>query len=214
MAESSLMYKIYITDSLIRLCQKPPEMPIVNTDPDVIICPYSGKRKSLFQFVDLLEKSEKRAYNIWLYHYDIETLWKDFRSIFKIVAAAGGIVLNPAGGMAVIYRRGFWDLPKGKLDRGEDYESAALREVEEETSLTNLTIRSFAGSTWHAYREDGKRVLKETRWYFMEAPEQPMEPQLSERIEQVKWEQPGVFLKEYHPQYRSLKEFLKEGLQN
>lgn len=210
MAASPLMYKIYITDSLIRLCQKPHETLPIAEDPDVIISPYSGKRKSLFQYIDLLEKSDKRTYDVWLYNQDLETLWKDFKSIFKIVSAAGGIVLNPVGGMAVIFRRGFWDLPKGKLDKGEDFKSAALREVKEETALSNLSIHSFAGSTWHVYREEGKRILKETQWFIMDAPEQLMKPQRSERIEQVRWEKPDIFLKEYQPQYRSLKDFLGE----
>ena len=43
----------------------------------------------------------------------------------------------------LIYRNGVWDLPKGKIEFGESYEDAALREVAEETGVKNLYLKNF-----------------------------------------------------------------------
>jgi 8-oxo-dGTP diphosphatase len=56
--------------------------------------------------------------------------------VVRQVEAAGGI-LERDGRIAVVHRPRYddWSLPKGKLDRGESFEQAALREVEEETGF-------------------------------------------------------------------------------
>jgi 8-oxo-dGTP diphosphatase len=56
--------------------------------------------------------------------------------VARQVEAAGGVVERD-GRIAVVHRPRYddWSLPKGKLDRGESFEAAALREVEEETGL-------------------------------------------------------------------------------
>ena len=42
--------------------------------------------------------------------------------------------------LLMIFRRGKWDLPKGKLDKGETFERCAVREIEEETGFRNLKL--------------------------------------------------------------------------
>ena len=65
--------------------------------------------------------------------------------------AAGGLVTNPNGEILWIFRRGFWDLPKGKLDEGETIQSCAVREVQEETGLINIQLHQMIGFTNHTY---------------------------------------------------------------
>jgi 8-oxo-dGTP pyrophosphatase MutT (NUDIX family) len=89
-------------------------------------------------------------------------------------------------------RDGVWDLPKGKLEHGEDFEAAALREVEEETGLNGLKIIQPIISTYHTYHISEDRVLKKTKWFEMmyEGDEDP-KPQKSENITEVRWVPPG-----------------------
>jgi 8-oxo-dGTP pyrophosphatase MutT (NUDIX family) len=109
-----------------------------------------------------------------------------------IITAAGGLVQNNEGAFLLIYRRGFWDLPKGKLDPGESIPTCALREVQEETGLQTLNVGPFICMTTHTYFDTWlqKDVVKETHWYSMNAsalvPEKLI-PQTEEDIEKLEW---------------------------
>jgi 8-oxo-dGTP pyrophosphatase MutT (NUDIX family) len=89
----------------------------------------------------------------------------------------------------LIKRRGFWDIPKGKLDAGESIQQCAAREVMEEIGLEKLPmILGDLGKTIHQYEEKGEMIEKTTHWYLMYTTEKTFIPQASEQIEQVKWE--------------------------
>ena len=108
----------------------------------------------------------------------------------KKIIAAGGLVSNDNNELLMIYRRGKWDLPKGKLDEGESIETCALREVQEETGLANVTLQKFIGITNHEYFDTyiNADVTKETHWYAMQAaPGQVLVPQTTEDIEEIEW---------------------------
>ena len=121
-------------------------------------------------------------------HKDFEQLKKAFWKKFIIVKAAGGLVLNEQKEMLFIFRRGKWDLPKGKLDKGETLEQCAVREVEEETGLKNISLKKFILTTYHTYNENGKHLLKESYWYEMHVDgQQKLIPQIAEDIQEVKW---------------------------
>lgn len=108
----------------------------------------------------------------------------------KTIFAAGGLVYNDQQELLMIFRRGKWDLPKGKLDEGESLEACALREVQEETGLTSLTGGPLIGITHHEYFDTWlqETVNKETHWYRMHAPgHQPLVPQESEDITAIEW---------------------------
>ena len=108
----------------------------------------------------------------------------------KSVTAAGGLVVRQKKGeirLLLIYRRGAWDLPKGKIDKGETIEACAVREVQEEVGIKELRILAPAGTTVHGYPEGKRFMVKRTWWYFMETPERSFTPEKREGIEKVKW---------------------------
>jgi len=85
-------------------------------------------------------------------------------------------------------RRGFWDLPKGKLDAGETIEQCALREVMEETGVEGVILEAPLLVTYHTYDENGKHILKETHWFKMLAPAPgQLAPQQEEQITELRW---------------------------
>ncbi len=106
------------------------------------------------------------------------------------VTAAGGLVVRHEADeplLLLIFRRGAWDLPKGKLDPGETIEECALREVQEEVGIETLRIVEAAGTTVHGYPEKGRYLVKTTWWYVMETPERDFTPEEREGIEAVEW---------------------------
>lgn len=108
----------------------------------------------------------------------------------KRIIAAGGLVFNENNELLMILRRGYWDLPKGKLDKGETVEACAIREVEEETGLRNITMGKFITITLHEYFDTylDEDVVKESHWYQMkvQGPQQ-LVPQTEEDIMMIKW---------------------------
>ncbi len=106
------------------------------------------------------------------------------------IIAAGGLVTNPNGEILWIFRRGFWDLPKGKLDDGETIQSCAVREVQEETGLKNIQLHQMIGFTNHTYFDPylKEEVVKRTYWFHMTIPDlQEGNPQTTEDIEKLEW---------------------------
>lgn len=117
----------------------------------------------------------------------IEQVWYQFKAYYKTIQAAGGIVRNPKDEYLFIYRLGKWDLPKGKMEEGETKEESAIREIEEECSITPLELKKFLMPTYHIYFQK-EYIIKETFWFevFYEGIETP-QPQVEEGIEKVAW---------------------------
>jgi len=131
---------------------------------------------------------------------------------FKMAPAAGGVVVKD-GKFVSIVRHGIPDLPKGHIEKGENPEQAALREVEEETGIGKLHIVKELPSTWHCYMEREEWRLKRTYWYLMES-EEPIQPkpQTEEGITEIKLignEEIEDFLKNT---FRSISEILAKDL--
>lgn len=105
------------------------------------------------------------------------------------IVAAGGIVTNGNNEILIMYRRGFWDLPKGKVDKGEKIIAAAKREVEEETAvIVNNISDNLPIKTYHCYTIKNRNIIKETYWFEMKvAGTPPLFPQYEEDIEQAIW---------------------------
>ena len=104
------------------------------------------------------------------------------------IVAGGGIVRNEDEKILFQLRRGKWDLPKGKLEKGEKIEECAVREVEEETGLKNIVLGELIGITHHDYTENGKEIEKETHWFNMSVSgKQQLVPQVEEDILELRW---------------------------
>ena len=168
---------------------------------------YLGKIKSLHQYIDLLEKSPEYK-TVVIYYSDLQKLIADFTSIYKIIEAAGGLVFNEKKEILVMFRRGLWDLPKGKIDEGETPEIASVREVIEETGLVNVVIERFFKKTYHTYTLKEKRILKRTYWYLMQTTDTKLTPQTEEDIEIVQFVEKHRFLVMHKQIYGSILELL------
>lgn len=149
--------------------------------------------------IDLLENTSCPQMNV--YGEDIEEIWEDFTHMFRVVEAAGGIVSNKEGKILFIHRLGKWDLPKGKIEKDESLEQAALREVEEETALQELILEEFVNNTFHVYKErNGNRILKTTYWFKMSyVGEKDPVPQTEEGITEVSWKNQDEIQQEVFP---------------
>jgi 8-oxo-dGTP pyrophosphatase MutT (NUDIX family) len=134
------------------------------------------------------EMQQNRVHAGVYLHADFEALKKSFFKKFTLVQAAGGLVLNPDDDVLMIFRRGSWDLPKGKLDEGETLARCAIREVGEETGLQNVELVSPLVLSFHTYHEGTKYILKETHWFTMKVNDhQRPTPQAAEGILECKW---------------------------
>ncbi len=120
------------------------------------------------------------------YVSDYEGTVSEVKKSFKLIEAAGGLVIKNDK-LLFIKRLGKWDLPKGKMEKGELVAETALREVEEECQIT-ASLDRFVGSTWHTYQHKGHDILKNTHWYKMVClNDSQMQPQTEEHIEEVCW---------------------------
>lgn len=128
-----------------------------------------------------------------------------------IIYAGGGLVTNGYGELLMIFRRGKWDLPKGKLDPGEKIEDCAIREVTEETGVQGLILGKLLLITQHEYFDKwmNKEVIKETHWYSMSVQgEQQLIPQTEEDITAIEWTKPSEILSRLNESYDTIRDVL------
>lgn len=156
------MYKVFFKHRTLYLGEAPPDL----ADPDASLFYRYNSTAELRELIDSFCEM-KHIGNLHIFHDNLNLVIKEFKSCFLNINAAGGIVVNDREEFLVIKRNGVWDLPKGKLDEGEDFESAAVREVEEETGLGGVVLDYPLVSTYHTYREGNHWVLKQTRWFRM-----------------------------------------------
>lgn len=126
--------------------------------------------------------------NIGIYTPLVEDTLENILESCTSIVAAGGLVTNEENEILCIYRKGFWDLPKGKVDQGEKIIDAAEREVEEETGVVAKISNLAPKITYHAYVMKGKSCIKETYWYNMKASKKnTLQPQIEEDITAIEW---------------------------
>jgi 8-oxo-dGTP pyrophosphatase MutT (NUDIX family) len=206
------MYKVFFNDSTILISSEIKKSFKNNIPDDFDFESYDVVNQVICEIESGGEEAE-----YYMCHPTIDRLWKYFKNRFVEIPAAGGLVQNADGKLLFIKRLGVWDLPKGKIEKGESDQSAAVREVEEECGLSGVRIISQLDSTYHIYHslylpDSANLVLKETKWFLMKYTgfEQPV-PQTEENIEEVRWfdrsELPIVLANTY----QSLRELLTQS---
>ena len=145
-----------------------------------------------------------------LLNNNLKELKKAFFRNFTPIEAAGGIVQNDKKELLFIFRLGKWDLPKGKVEKGEDIGATAVREVEEETGVTSLQLKNKIGETYHTYNAFGKHFIKTTHWFYITCPaKQTVKPQTEEDITEIKWVKPKDIKEPLENTYPSIKDILE-----
>ena len=199
------MYKIYINEKPLTLISEN-EVRNFEKKPEIFLARYQGKPKFLLNYIDMMEKGMDFE-SIVLYDETSKKIYQDLKKIALPVKAAGGIVFNDKGKLLVIFRKGFWDLPKGQIDVGETRERAAMREVMEETGLQKIDLGIKAGKTYHIFRNK-TRNLKISHWYYMKSNQVKLFPEAKEMIFEAKWIDPNEFFHTHHI-YASIEDLLK-----
>lgn len=167
-----------------------------------------------FEQIDALlklmtDKKFKRVHSIFISSREKRKLIDYIKSKFRVIEAAGGVV-EKEGELLMIYRRKMWDLPKGKLDKGETIKECAVREVEEETGV-KVRIDKKIDAVWHTYISRKKYILKKTYWYAMEClDDKKMAPQKGEGIKKVEWMNLEEVRRALHDSYRSIRYVMQE----
>jgi ADP-ribose pyrophosphatase YjhB (NUDIX family) len=170
------MYKVFVNDC-----------PIILTDNKKNVINFNLVHFETIKVDQIVAQIfQQKLFGITLFCENLEESWMKFQSNFKSQKAAGGKVINSNNEMLFIYRFNKWDLPKGKLDKGESVSECAIREVEEECGIANLKIVKPLETTYHIYIEKGNTILKTTYWFLMNTDYiGKLTPQLEEGIEQV-----------------------------
>lgn len=191
-------YKVFFNDCLLMIADTRDCPPGICHE---IVQKLNGD--SIGQLVSEFESSGITSYCIC--HRNPEALFELFAKSFKTIYAAGGIVRDPSGRFLFIKRFNKWDLPKGKAEKGESPAENALREVEEECRIKDLSIRAALPDTYHTYWLNKKRILKKTSWFAMDyhGSEEP-QPQIEEGITDTIWLPPSLFDTVLRSTYRSL----------
>ena len=197
------MYKVFVNEKKLSLTQLP-ELKVKHIE-------FDGTH-SLEMALDFLENTALEAINI--YGDQIDNIWDMFKNLFREIEASGGIVYNQKNEILFIHRLGKWDLPKGKLEKGESIAENALREVEEETGLNGLILDQFIDQTYHVYKErNGEKILKKTNWFkmFYKGNKIPV-PQIDEGINEVSWKNSSAIKNDVLPKtFRNIKLILEEA---
>ncbi len=195
------MYKVFINDKTVKFQN---ESEIGEICPNTLSIEAGSRKMLKDHFSEFLKVA---TYNslVFLCGNNIDKHFEDFISLFWYLEAAGGVVRNQSNHRLFIFRFGRWDLPKGKIEKGESPREAALREVSEETGLPEQEILAELPSTYHIYEHKGKKVLKRTYWYSMyyNGSSQPV-PQTEEGITEARWFNPEDFKTVTNNTYASL----------
>lgn len=202
------MFTIYFDTRKLIVCDNP-EIPL--EDPNNII--YSYYNSSDIKELPVLMRDNLNIKSLYIPTEPgrEQSVFRNICSEFVQINAGGGLVVNENGEYLLIYRNGYWDLPKGKQEPGEDIRNSALREVEEECGLHNLELRELICITNHTYMLRGQFMLKHTYWYKMRCKSQEsLIPQTEENITKCIWVKPDELEPYFHKTYPSILEVMRK----
>jgi ADP-ribose pyrophosphatase YjhB (NUDIX family) len=173
------MYKVFLNQKPLILTNEIQEFS--DTEPFIFI-KYSSAR----QIIKAL-KSTKNS-KVYLYHKNIDKLWKTFVKQFPVIEAAGGLVERTDNKFLFIFRNDKWDLPKGGVEKNELIIEAAKREVMEETGVGDLIVQNQLSETYHIFKKGKRYRLKKTYWFEMSTNYMgQLQPQIEEGISKTEW---------------------------
>lgn len=173
------MYKVFFNQKPLILTN---EIQGFSDDEPLLFIKYT----SVAQIIKALKSSKNRK--VFLYHKDIDKLWKSFRKKFPVVEAAGGLVQRTDNKLLFIFRNNKWDLPKGGVEKKELIIEAAQREVTEETGVSDLIVQKQLSETFHIFKKGKRFRLKKTYWFKMSTSYMgKTEPQTEEGINKTEW---------------------------
>ncbi len=205
------MYKVFFLSKEIIFKQ---QADLVNSTEKDVIINLADINMIEIAYKDFIKDPQTERL-IFVCSKQVENCFKHFSAHFKSVEAAGGLVKNENHELLMIYRNGMWDLPKGKIEKGESPSEAALREVCEETGIGYLEIGMKLKSTFHIYPLKEKMVLKRTHWYEMKSRDKKLLiPQLNEGITRAEWMKKEEVEEVMKNTYDSLKELMEFYLKN
>jgi len=200
------MYKVYFEDRIIVIGTETNSENIKN---DEKFTRYKNK-KSFYKALKEFRK-DTNIHRLFVQTKKTKKVLKQLKKKFKTINAAGGLVFNGDGYVLMIKKNGVWDLPKGKIEKGEYRPEAAIREVEEECGISGLLIEGKIGRTYHTYIFRKKNMFKTTHWFLMKYNgKQGLIPQTEEDITEVKWKSPEDIKNIIPNTYKSLTDILME----
>lgn len=179
------MYKVFVNNQSILFVKNFNNQLFENENIEVY--QFQSKRALMPIITDFIDKNITQQ--LYIYCPDkLTEVFSFFKTNYKEVKAGGGLVKNIEDKFLFIYRRGKWDLPKGKSEKGETIKECAKREVEEETGIDNLNIIKKLPDTFHIYTEKNKDIIKHCYWYLMQTDsKKALIPQTNEDITEAEW---------------------------
>jgi 8-oxo-dGTP pyrophosphatase MutT (NUDIX family) len=200
------MYKVFINNKAVVFIEDMNNLQVSENDRILKLI----SAKELFAEFEEFIKDDSKTNLYIISEKNVEKLFKIFTSFFNKIEAAGGILRNAANKIMLIYRYDKWDLPKGKMKKNEEPDNAAIREVMEETGISDIKIIKKLPCTYHIYTLKGERIIKKTYWYkmFTESMQTPV-PQTEEGITDVRWMNKQEITKALKNTYRSIFELFR-----
>lgn len=190
------MYKVFVNDRSLFLTNEVQK----ETDFQIFLLESIDIKKLIVKMY------QNKIQDVFLYHPDEKLIMKTLKAKIPTVKAGGGLVYNAKGEILFIFRNGKWDLPKGGTEKNETMEETAMREVEEETGVTGLSISKKLQKTYHIFKRNGRYKLKQTYWYEMQSNfDGILEGQTEEGIERVEWIHPKDISKVLENSYENIK---------
>lgn len=207
--------KIYFNNSCLCFSSSKAESPINQSISDK----QHFKEEELEALISLWMSEAKpvmsgKARETLLHESTFEQVLDYLKKKFYYIEAAGGLI-KKENQYLFIFRLGKWDLPKGKLDKEEGPEHAAIRECEEECAIGELKIESQLSSTFHMYKYKDSFAIKQSFWYYMSSTwNQPLIPQIEENIERVEWMKRERIMNDvFANSYYTIKDVVNEAIE-
>ena len=201
------MHTVYFENRCISICRKE-ELPSGIRKEQIV------EYRGIESIRELPEQfaAQTELPDLFLISADEAACFADFCSLFTQIKAGGGLVSNDRREYLMIFRRGLWDLPKGKCEEGESIENCAVREVLEETGLTAVELGTLICITHHTYHLNGDFCLKHTYWYRMQnRGDENLRPQVEEEINKAEWMTWNEVLDHAPLCYNSVKEVISRA---